>query len=388
MANSNSIPSNIKPKVLRVPLHTLQIAAMWPPFTINRVIKTLMRIYLVSSAILLALCTVGLLVKTITTKDLVDRSEAIDIITLTSSALYKQLFFVKHYNELNDLVMTADILEVPVGWLKYPPYLSAAHCTCGFLAIGFWWMVPILKVSFGITTLPEMRLPMNVYDWGPTGWQFCAIYVCCCFGLAFSTHVYMAVDGFLFTAVYTANGALKLLADRIMKIRSIKTEGKETLNEIILSELKKCAKTHARILQFIRKLEVIFRSLIVADVLHAIISLSFAMLQMSESKGILEWTKMVFFIFYCFLHQYLNSFFGQDLINKQENLRYVLEEVPWEECSLPVRSTTLIMITATTNPIKLSAWRMYFLQYATFSEFVKNMISTYMVLRQLQDNSI
>lgn len=70
-----------------------------------------------------------------------------------------------------------------------------------------------------------MRLPMNVYDWGPTGWQFCAIYVCCCFGLAFSTHVYMAVDGFLFTAVYTANGALKLLADRIMKIRSIKTEG-------------------------------------------------------------------------------------------------------------------------------------------------------------------
>lgn len=116
---------------------------------INRinVVQTCFRIYLVSSAILLALCTVGLLVKTITTKDLVDRSEAIDIITLTSSALYKQLFFVKHYNELNDLVMTADILEVPVGWLKYPPYLSAAHCTCGFLAIGFWWMVPILKVK-------------------------------------------------------------------------------------------------------------------------------------------------------------------------------------------------------------------------------------------------
>lgn len=37
---------------------------------------------------------------------------------------------------------------------------------------------------------------------------------------------------------------------------------------------------------------------------------------LQESKGIFEWCKMIVFVAYCFLHQYLNSFFGQELIDK------------------------------------------------------------------------
>lgn len=52
---------------------------------------------------------------------------------------------------------------------------------------------------------------------------------------------------------------------------------------------------------------------------------------------------------------------------QQESLRDVLEEIPWEESARPLGMTTLIMMTVTTDPIKLSAWRMYFLQHATFA---------------------
>ncbi|BES91693.1 Odorant receptor [Nesidiocoris tenuis] len=305
--------------IYSVPTTALKLVAMWPTFTGNSSKDLGIRINYWINIIVLAVCTIALFAKAILTKDLVDRSEAMDIFTLTGSALYKMVFFYNHHEELKDMCEWGSQLvpSLPMKWTQHTTKFSVLHCTGGFVCITFWGLCPLLKWIFGDSSLEEMALPMNVYDpFASQGVLFSFFYLTCHYGLVSSTHIYMAADCFLFTSVHLANGSLKTVNDMLEEMASEKKKDKFKMGDVTNRKLVDCVKLHAHTLIFIRKTDKLFRSLILVDVLHAIISLSFAMLQASESKGVFEILKMIIFVAYCFLHQYLNSYFGQHLINQ------------------------------------------------------------------------
>lgn len=91
------------------------------------------RMLLVVNSIILGVSTLGLLIKAIITNDLVDRSEAMDIFTLTASALYKMWCFHNHHKEIADIIQTGAILNsrLPPKWSQYTGIFSVLHCSLG-----------------------------------------------------------------------------------------------------------------------------------------------------------------------------------------------------------------------------------------------------------------
>ncbi|XP_014254258.1 uncharacterized protein LOC106669355 isoform X2 [Cimex lectularius] len=335
----------------------------------------------------LALAMVGLLLKVLSSKDLLDRSEAIDILTLVTSALYKLLFFSVKHEKFRWVVMKCSKFEklLPDGWNSMTSKLSILHSMSAFAIMSFWSLCPILNWLLGVISWESLSLPINSLAPKFDGFMFGLIYLWGCISLLSSAQIYMAADIFCFSSIHMVNGAMETLKLRLEDMRKISAkddkDGKEPRHEF----LKSWINDHIEIMDYIHQVDLMMRSMIVADVLHAIISLSFAMLQSSESQNFLDWVKGSLFIIVCFVHQYLNSHFGQKLIDQQEAIRKSVSEIPWDEGSVPLMKTVLIIANGTLKPVRLSAWRMYFLQYATFVEFVKTMVSWFMVLRQLND---
>ncbi|KAF6213199.1 hypothetical protein GE061_010915 [Apolygus lucorum] len=378
--------------VFSTQIKALQIVAMWPNFKQNSNMELFTRALLKINTFVLAYCTLALFVKGLLTQDLVDRSEAMDIFTLTTSALYKMIFFYTHHKEMDDMVNWGAALahQVPPKWMQYTTFFSCFHNFMGIFSITFWGLCPIFKWIFGETDLDGMTLPINVYDpIGVTGAMYSVFYIVCDYGLLSAVQIYMASDAYLFTAIHLAIGGFETLNNKLRKMGQINFNKGPTVNDSMNEYLKDCVKLHTHILIYIRKIDRLFRSMIMADVLHAIISLSFAMLQASESKGIFENMKMAMFVSYCIVHQYLNSYFGQNLIDQQEILnKELLISVPWNDGSKEMKKSYQIMMAGCPKSVRLSAWSVYTLQYATFLEFVKSMISYFMVLRQVQDQTV
>nr|QQP19746.1 olfactory receptor 51 [Tropidothorax elegans] len=383
---------------VKVQLKLMRLVTMWPFEARSWFSRLLCRLYFACVVGCLWICTVGLITKAAKTDDLVDRSEAIDIFTLTCTGSLKLLYFVYHHDTMKGLVDAIDT-SFPISplfgtrqlsiarWMKWCGPLSVAHCATAFFCISVWGICPLLNVLFGVTTIEKMPLPMNVWypiDVSSSQPYFVPLYAMHFFGLISSTHVYMSTDGFLFSLIFFSLGQIRLLKLSLRGIEQV--EPKDTENEEIAKEnaLKKCIELHNKIIAFLKELELIFRTMIVFDVLHAIVSLSFAIFQMSESKGILEMSKMVVFITYCFLHQYLNSLLGQTLINEQESLVFEVYQLDWTRKSKSFRKSVQIMMASSVTPVRFSAWRMYFLQYETFLEFCRTMVSIFMVLRTLK----
>nr|ANE06404.1 olfactory receptor 46 [Apolygus lucorum]AQM56045.1 olfactory receptor [Apolygus lucorum] len=370
-------------------LNALKSTTMWKPDNQKYYIPFM--ILFAVNVFVLAICTVGLLLKGCSTKDLVDRSEAMDIFTLTGSALYKMVFFLYHYEQLVDMVTCglALVRNLPEGWTKNCGLLSRIHYTAGFLVLLIWGLAPILKVMYGETTWAEMKLPINTYDpFDSTGFLFFLFYITGQYVLVLSAVIYMAADCYLFTSIYVAVGALQYIVDQFENMRDLNNNNKHTVADTMHDCLQECIEIHVHVLDYLRKTDKLFKSMILADVVHAVISLSFAMLQTSESKGIFEGVKMVLFVQVCFVHQFLNSHFGQELIDKQDNLaKQIITDIPWTDASRKFKKSYYIMLTCVREPFKLSAWNVYFLQYATFLEFSKTMIQYYMVLQEVQDEA-
>nr|AXU25103.1 odorant receptor 12 [Cyrtorhinus lividipennis] len=366
----------------------MEAVGMWSTGPPTRRKEVITKLKVGVSAFVLGVSTVALLVKAVVTNDLVDRSEAMDICTLTGSACYKLLFFYYYREEFQDFVSwdAALVPHLPPKWTAHMNFFSILHCATGLTCISAWSMCPLFKWAYKEIELKDMTLPMNVYDpFDSQGLLFAFFYLCGVYGLISSTHIYMSCDAFFFSTAHVANGAYETLKT---KFKSMGVGNENSLGDPMHDELKACVKLHTHIITFIRKTDALFKSLFFVDVLHAIISLSFSLLQASESKGIFEKLKMITFVTYCFVHQYLNSYFGQRLIDQQESLANTLVAyVPWNEGTLKMKKSFLIVTANAQKTFKLAAWKVYTLQYATFMEFVKTMIQFYMVLRQVQDES-
>lgn len=219
----------VSPDVKKVSLvHTqiklLKLVCMWPINTNNFIQRAAYHLLCWFSGTSLLVSSVVLLLKAFKTNDLVDRSEAIDIFTLTLSALFKMVFFLKNHSAFKSLVDELEY-QFPIRpffgkdhmtirhWMRYAAPLAVLHFTLGFLIISFWGLCPILNVFLGFTSFSDMPLPMNV--WYPFdynhGFQYFVLYVFHFHGLIVSALVYMACDGFLFSLVHLSSGQIELL---------------------------------------------------------------------------------------------------------------------------------------------------------------------------------
>ncbi|RZF42960.1 hypothetical protein LSTR_LSTR004262 [Laodelphax striatellus] len=124
-------------------------------------------------------------------------------------------------------------------------------------------------------------------------------------------------------------------------------------------------------------------SMIIVDFLHAICSLSFALLELSVAYTVIHAIKLFSFIAICIVHQYMNNFFGELVIQKQLSISRAVYSLPWEEYPRKIKSSVLFMILRTERPIVINGFKMYLLCYKTFVEFLKAIISYYTVLRSV-----
>lgn len=224
---------------LKDQISLLQVTLMWPTYSRSRFKSLIAHVYFFLVCASLAMCTVGLFMKTMISDDLVERSEAIDIFTLTASGLYKIVYFNYNHKTLQEIADYADdvfLKDTPFGqekvsmikWMRWTGPLSIAHCLAAFCAITFWGICPILNVLFGVTPLEEMTLPMNVwypYDYNQT-LKFVPLYLVHYFGLIASTHSYMATDGFFFSLIHFSSGQMGILKTSLRQIKNIEPEGR------------------------------------------------------------------------------------------------------------------------------------------------------------------
>ncbi|XP_050436328.1 uncharacterized protein LOC126843064 [Adelges cooleyi] len=111
--------------------------------------------------------------------------------------------------------------------------------------------------------------------------------------LFIAVNLYLSIDTFVFGAIYAIGGQIELLNASLNNVfndltiddsGSITRFGSEK-NKMWHSRLCECIKFHTMILDYISKLEAMFRSLLLADYLHAIASVTFAMFQTTVSNS-------------------------------------------------------------------------------------------------------
>ena len=210
---------------------------MWP-IEVRGIKKIFIFIYFWSVVVSLSVSTSGLLSKIFVTKDLVERSEAIHIFTLTSSGLYKFLYFIAHRKTLLKLYtyINENFLERPIygdecltmkSWMKLTTILSTFHCSIAFVIISFWGFCPIIKYMSGLIPFSDISLPINVYypyDFNH-GFQFIPLYMLHYFILIVIVQIYMATDGYFFSMIYFACGQIEIIRASLRGIESIGSLG-------------------------------------------------------------------------------------------------------------------------------------------------------------------
>ncbi|XP_054275803.1 uncharacterized protein LOC128994966 [Macrosteles quadrilineatus] len=135
--------------------------------------------------------------------------------------------------------------------------------------------------------------------------------------------------------------------------------------------------------KIIRDIDSLLRSMVIVDFGHAVISLSFAMLQTITSNTLFEWFQMCIFIGVCILHQFLNNYFGEILSQQQLSVSDAVYEIPWVEGSDLQKMAVYMTLNQANHPTRLSGWRMYHLKLSTFVEFMKLLASYFLVLQSL-----
>lgn len=231
-------PDVKKNSLLHLQIKLLKLVFMWPINTCNFIQRVAYYLFFWFSGLALLVSSIVLLLKAFKTNDLVDRSEAIDIFTLTLSAFFKMVFFVKNHSAFKSLVDEVEYKyplrpffgkdDVTIShWMRYATPLGIIHYIGGFVTVTFWGMCPILNVFLGFTSFSDMPLPMNV--WYPFdyshGFRYFFLYAFHLHGLMMSGLVYMACDVFLFSLVHLSSGQIELLKASLRGIEDNQING-------------------------------------------------------------------------------------------------------------------------------------------------------------------
>ncbi|XP_039295624.1 uncharacterized protein LOC111043672 [Nilaparvata lugens] len=273
----------------------------------------------------------------------------------------------------------------------------------------------------------KIWLPID-YSWTPL---YQIVHLVTSFILYECCLIYVAQDAFCFTLLYAVSGQFQILEESLrnlgdltdvqmmdddelimnderkmnkckgeertcLTVENFEDEGKDFqkalstdidinfFREKLLHEkLGKCVQQHILLLRLLRDYERLMESMIIVDFLHAICSLSFALLEMSVAHTMLYAITLFCFIAICIVHQFMNNFFGEMVIQKQLSIASAVYSLPWERYPKKIKSSILFMLLRTEKPIVINGFKMYLLCYKTFVEFLKAIMSYYTVLRNV-----
>ncbi|RZF39065.1 hypothetical protein LSTR_LSTR006602 [Laodelphax striatellus] len=359
------------------------------------------------------------------------------------------IIHVKEFDKLNRVIFDKFLEVPLVGsknsnmsmksLLKYKDLLCTGYCVSGTLIMTLWAFTPLLNSFIKhdiildkhnnasdqfLSPYHDLKMPVNSWlpfspTWSPL---YQIVFLIEYYTFIESAFVYGFQDCYFFTMLYCVSCQMDILCETMKNITinlSVERErrsgnfenlessrrrveikeldGNEGTNEYTTVDkiqydevelhniLKQCIEHHTILLKFLRDYEKLSQTMIIVDFLHAIISLSFALLEITVSQNIIEYTKMLLFLVICIWHQFLNNHFGELIIQKQMSIADAAYDLPWVERSPQFKTSMKIMIMRSQQPVILNGLKMYFLCYKTFMEFTKALISYFMVLRTLQE---
>lgn len=158
--------STKRPSFLEYNIKLMKTICLWPLDTESYSVKLLNSVYTVTLAISLALASVGQMVEIFVSPDLSSMASAVDLATLTASALFKMSYIIIYSNHFQDLVAKIDANYVETDspdstfhmfkWLNNSKLFTTIYSMSSIVALlGFFVIVPILAsyIPF-LTSIP------------------------------------------------------------------------------------------------------------------------------------------------------------------------------------------------------------------------------------------
>ncbi|XP_050521096.1 uncharacterized protein LOC126894259 [Daktulosphaira vitifoliae] len=344
-------------------------------------------------------------------------ARTIDLLTMCSTGLYKWYCMVKFSDEF--IVFDTQLVQIQTqGLVSYgseAQQFTRNHLrpmkkiTIIYLLCGFF--MDIIIIFSTLITYPKNGRSDSAYFNDPKSYPlscwipftvnnyqiFTGIIIVHAVVLIAATNMYLAIDTYMFGSIYAIGGQINLLNTTLNNIsdrlKLDHNDGISCLNyrdyqqEKLSYLVVQCAKHHALILKYIRKLRNMYNYLILVDYMHAITSLTFAIFQMQMSFGTGESIALVLFVVISLYHQFLNNFFGEYILQKQSSISVALYNVPWWRANKNVRQLLMFMIARTNMQTNIMGFYMYKLCLKSFIAFVKALYTYYMVLRQMNQTS-
>lgn len=161
-----AMASTKRPSFLEYNIKLMKTICLWPLDTESYSVKLLNSVYTVTLAISLALASVGQIVEIFVSPDLSSMASAVDLATLTASALFKMSYIIIYSNHFQDLVAKIDDNYVETDspdstfrmskWLNNSKLFTTIYSMSSIVALlGFFVIVPILAsyIPF-LTSIP------------------------------------------------------------------------------------------------------------------------------------------------------------------------------------------------------------------------------------------
>ncbi|VVC25909.1 Olfactory receptor, insect [Cinara cedri] len=364
-------------------------AESWPASVAHRA-------YQVSLFAVVSVVTTTMTIQLFVAPDLTMLARTIDIWTMCLSGLYKWFclaVFTEKYRTLHGLL---DSVQTQAG-VVYGPTAS-----CHFIAnhsrrIGF------ISYSYGLSGLITGVIltlgAMFSYSKGdrsdfeyfndpksyplccwmpftvPNYWVFSIICVLQFLALLSVVFMYIFIDTYMFGAIFIMGGQFELLNEILSSVRptqsatyalSLLRSFDHQKQDEYYNFLSQCVELHSLILKSLRSLQDMFNTLIIFDYLHGMTSLTFAMFQTTISISIEETISLVIFIALSLIHQFLNNFFGEYIIQKQLDIQRAAYDLPWLRVNKKSRQLITMMIFRSSKPLVVTGLYMYSLCYQSF----------------------
>lgn len=154
----------------------MKTICLWPLDTESYSVKLLNSVYTVTLAISLALVSIGQMVEIFVSPDLSSMASAVDLATLTASALFKMSYIIMYSSHFQDLVAKIDANFVETDapentfhmskWLNNSKLFTTVYSMSSIVALlGFFVIIPILAsyIPF-LTSIPfEISQPDDLH---------------------------------------------------------------------------------------------------------------------------------------------------------------------------------------------------------------------------------
>ncbi|XP_035718468.1 odorant receptor 46a-like [Vespa mandarinia] len=168
---------------------------------------------------------------------------------------------------------------------------------------------------------------------------------------------------------------IKILENRLMKISN---EQKALL--------KLCVRHHECIYKFADKVNKIFGVIMFIQFFGSTMTVSFTLYQLTKiSSTSVEYAKMSLYM-YCMLIQiYLYCWYGNLVTLKSKEIINKIFEINWTILDNSIKTSLLIMMNRTMNPISLVVMKIFSLNLDSFISIIKTAYSAYNLLQQTQE---